>query len=259
MQRALLGGTLVALMCAMVGVFITLRKESFLTDAVAHASLSGIAIALVLNLQPLPVAIVVGVAMSIMVTYFRKNSKISADALIGIFYSVLFALGILILNLGRAYQPEISTYLFGSLLSITNSDLIVTIVAFLIVFIFLIINYTKLIYITFDVESAFLKGIKVNLMEYLLAAAASVAIVISIKLVGVVLASALLIIPASSAKLLASKFSQMMPLTILASMLAFLIGIAAAYNLDTVPGASIVLSFGVIFFCSFFLSKFKKK
>jgi len=250
MQRALLGGIMIAILCAVMGVFITLRKESFLADAVAHASLSGVAIALVLGLQPTLIAILTGAIMSVAIVYVKKRTTISSDALIGIFYSFFFASGILILD-SSPRQPELDTYIFGSLLSIGVVDLILSLVVFAVVMLCIQQLYKRLVFVTFDQESAWLHGIKTEFLEYLLAILASVTVIISIKIVGIILVTALLLIPASTAKLLAGSFKQMLPLAIIESLLAVLAGITLAYAFDTPIGATIVLVSSVLFLTAF--------
>lgn len=247
MQRALLGGLIVALLCALLGIFITLRKESFLSDAIAHASLSGVALAFLLALEPTPVALLVGMLMAVGITYVKKNSKLSADSIIGIFYAFLFAIGIILLNASPSYQPELATYLFGSILSVTSTDLIYAITVFVITLVVTMVLFRQLLYITLDQEAAYLRGIKVGVIEYILAILASVTIILSIKIVGIILVSALLIIPATTAKLTARSFSQMLPISFIQSLLSVIAGIFISFYLNTPTGATIVIVSGIIF------------
>lgn len=246
MQRAILGGIIIAVLCAVMGVFITLRKESFLADAVAHASLAGVAIALVLGLQPTLIAMITGAVMSIAIVYVTKRTNISSDALIGIFYSFFFAVGIIILHSSPA-QPELDTYLFGSLLAISQIDLVISVIVFAVILLLVQGLYKKLLFITFDKESASLHGINTEILEYLLAVMASVTVIVSIKIVGIILVTALLLVPASTAKLLAKSFKQMMPLAVAQSLIAVLTGILVAYVLDTPIGSTIVICSTALF------------
>lgn len=259
LQRALLGGLIIAVLCALLGVFITLRRESYLTDAVAHASLAGVAIALFVSFAPTPFALIVGVIMAIGITYLKKHTTIATDALIGIFYSFLFATGILILNLSPTYQPELTTYIFGSLLSIGQTDLIYALIVFIITAFIIFRFYRQLLYITFDPESAFLRGIDVVKLEYLLSILASIVIIISIKVVGIVLVTALFVIPATTAKLSAHSFRQMLPLSIFQSIISVFVGILLSFVLNTPPGATIVIVSGLIFGLAFMLLRLSKR
>ncbi|MFQ5493183.1 MAG: metal ABC transporter permease [Candidatus Dojkabacteria bacterium] len=257
MQRALLGGLLVAILAAVLGVFITLRRESFFSDAVAHASLSGVAVGFLLAVEPIPIALVVGVIMAVSITYLKKTTNISTDALIGIFYSILFAIGIVILNLSPTYKPELSTYLFGSILSVNQIDLIYALVTFVVSIVLISWLYKKLLYITFDPEAAYLRGIKVNHLEYLLNILAATTIIISIKIVGIILVTALLVIPATTAKITARNFKQMIPISIVQSVVSFIFGILLSFYLNTPIGATIVIVSGAIFMFIFLATKLR--
>lgn len=245
--RAIYGGLIVSILCAILGVFVTLRKESFLSDAVAHASLAGVAIALLLSIEPTFFALAVGILMAIGITYIKKHTQISADAIIGIFFSVLFALGIVILSLSTSYKPELSTYLFGSILSISWDNILISGIIFVITVILITIFYSQLVYSTLDKEAAYIRGIKIHKLEYLLSILTSVTVIISIKVVGIVLVTALLIIPATSAKLVAKSFKQMIPISIIISILSTILGIFISYYQNTPTGATIVIVAGVIF------------
>lgn len=253
MQRALIGGLVVAMLTAMIGVFVTLRKEAFIGDGISHAALAGVALAFFASVAPFWMAVAVAVFMAVGITFLQGRSKLSSDAIIGVFFTLLFALGIVIFNLTPGYKPEISTYLFGSILSITWADIFYAFgVAFLVILSFALF-YRQFLYATLDSEAAYLRNVKVRLMNYLIRILTAIVIVVSIKVVGVILVSALLIIPASAVKLIAKRFSQMIPLTIIFSLVGTLIGLYASYSLNLPSGASIVLVFGAMFFVIFLL------
>ncbi len=257
MLQALFVGILVGILLAVLGVFITLRNKAFLVDGISHGSLAGIAIGLVLFGQPLMLALMVAVLIAVGITYFQKNSNVQVDSLIGIFYTVFFALGVLIINLSSSYQPDITRYLFGSLLFLDEGSMYLSAGTFFIVFILILFNYSKLLYVTFDPEAAYIRGIKVDRWELLLNIMTSMAIVIALKLIGVVMVSGLVIIPASIARLLARDFKSMIPVSILASITSTILGIVLSYYLDVPSGASIVMIAGIIFLLSFLLHKIR--
>lgn len=252
---AMITGILISIVCAILGVFITLKKEALLSDGLAHASLSGVAIAIVLSIQPFYIALATGVIMAIGIVYLKRNSNISSDTIIGILFTVLFAGGLLILSLSGEFQLELETYLFGSVLSITLNDILFAAAALIITALSIGLNYKKLIYIILDPEGAFIRGIKVERLEYLIGILTAVAIIISIKLVGVLLVTALLLIPAANAKLLSRKFSHMMPISIAHNVIVVVLGLLLAQN--TPPGATIVLISGGLIAITFLLQKIK--
>jgi len=247
MQRAIYGGLLVAVLNGMLGVFLTLKKESFLADAVAHASLAGVAIGFVLGGFPLLFALIVGVGMAFVVTYLKHNSKISSDALIGILFTVLFAVGLVIMNLQESFRGELNSFLFGSILSITWQDLLVEIGAFLVITFFMLTKYRDFLYTTFDPIAAKVRGVNVVESEYLINIITTVSIVISIKIVGIVLVSAMIITPATTARLVAKRFSQMIPYSVVFSIISVIAGLFTSYFLDAPAGAAIVIVLGIMF------------
>lgn len=258
MIRAIFSGVIIAILCSILGVFLTLRNKSYFSEGIAHASLSGIALALVLSFPPIPFALIVAIIMSIGITYFKKNSKIATDSLIGIFSASLFALGVIILSLSPGYQPEITSYLFGRILNITWSDIFLSAVTLIVVVTYFSFNYEKVLYSTFDEESAKIRGINSNLIDYVLNILTAVSIIISVKLVGVVLVTGLLIIPASSAKLIASKFKHMIPLSLTHNLFSLVFGIIISTLVNVPPGAGIVVTSGIIFLFVFLYLRFRK-
>ncbi len=254
-QRAIIGGVLVGILAATLGVFVVLRRQSFLTEAVSHASLAGVAAALLIAWEPVLLAIVVAILLALLITYFKRKAPLESDSLIGIFFSLFFALGIVLINLSPTYQPEVMTYLFGSILAITWEDLIYAGVVFVVLITITKYLYKQLLYFTFDPVGAYIRGIKVERLEYVINILTAIAVVISVKVVGVILVTALFIIPASSAKLLAKSFTQMIPISIILSLLSVLVGLWLSIVSNLPPGALIVLVSGGIFLVVFTLSR----
>lgn len=247
MQRAFVGGLLVGAACAMVGVYVTLRKESFIGEAVAHASLSGVALGFLFAFEEIYIAILVGIITAIGITYLQKRTNISSDAVIGIFFSFIFALGIIVLRFVRGYRPELTSFLFGSILSITSSDIWLAFLVTVITSITILLFYEKLLYVSFDQVGARIKGINVDLFDYIIRIVTAIVIIASIKLVGMILVTALLVLPASSAKLFAKKFAHMIPVSLVFSVGAVIAGLFSSYYLDIPSGAAIVVA-GTCFF-----------
>ncbi|KXK09769.1 MAG: metal ABC transporter permease [Candidatus Dojkabacteria bacterium] len=246
MQRAIIGGIIVSILCAIVGVFVTLRKESFLADAVSHASLAGVALAFLVAGQPTVFALITGIIMSTGIVFLKKRTTVSSDALIGIVYSFLFALGIIIISAVPGYKPELTTYLFGSLLSVGKDDITLSLIVFVIAISIFSIFYRQFLFLTFDSESAYLHGIRTSKLEYLLAILTSITIIISIKIVGIILVTAMLLIPATSARMLSKSFKTMIPFSIVQSVCSVIVGIAFAFFFNLPIGATIVVVSGLI-------------
>jgi zinc transport system permease protein len=235
MLRAIYGGLIVAIVTAIVGVFITLKKESFIADAIAHGSLAGIALAILLSTQPLLFAMITAVVMALAITYFKLESSVSADSIIGIVFPFLFAIGILLLSFQGSYRPELTTFLFGNLLAITTVDVFIALLAMFTVCILVFSNYKSLVYATFDPEAAEVSGIKVKRLEYIYAVVVAISIVISVKLAGIILLTAMFVIPATTAKMLAQNFKQMIPIALIHNLLTLIIGLFLSTYLPIGP------------------------
>lgn len=244
MLRALYGATLVSLLCGTLGVFVTLRRQSFLTDGIAHASLTGIAIGLLLSFAPIYTAMVVAILMAIGITYVRRTSDFSFDVIIAIFYSIFFAIGVAVIYKYSQFTGHIDTYLLGSTATITWSEVILTLVVLVVSLGIISFNYKRVVYMTFDYDGAYLRGVNTKVLDYMLNILTSIAVIVAVKLVGVVLVTALMIIPATSAKLLARKFNQLIPLTLFLSLILTLAGVIIAHFIQLPSGATIVIAQG---------------
>ncbi len=247
MQRAVLAGVLVGLITSLMGVLVVLRRSAFFGDAVAHASLAGVAVGVVAGWHPLLSATGVGVGIALSLRSIERRGRLSIDTVLGFVLPFFMALGVLILSLKPGYQPELVSFLFGSILTIGRESLLVVLGITLVVLGFWLRFRHPLVFATFDEDAAQLAGIRVNWMltgYYVLLA---LVVIASIRTVGVILANALLIIPAATAKLLARSLSQMFVLTPVIGTASVLGGIVGSYHLDLPSGPSIVVLAGLFF------------
>lgn len=247
MQRALVAGMISALLLGWVGVYVVSRKMSFLGDGIAHASLAGVAIALLAGLSPLPVALAVGVLIALIIFVIEKKTNVSRDAAIGVLFTSGMALGVVLLHFFEGYQPELISFLFGSILSVQTIDLIVMAVVGAILLLLLIIFRRQLTFMTIDPEGGYLHGLSswgYDLMLYIMTA---LSIILSIKLLGIILVSALLIIPSSISKLISRSFGAFLRNAVLLSVAIVLAGLFFSYLLDLPSGATIVLTGAALF------------
>jgi zinc transport system permease protein len=248
MQRAIFVGLVMAVASAILGVFLTLRRESFTAEAVAHGSLAGIALGLLLGWNPLALALLTAIAMGVLLTYLRRRSQIAADSAIGLVFTFMFSIGVLLLNLQSGYRPELSSYLFGNILAVSVADILLATVLAVVVFIWIRFSYRSMLYLTLDEELAHLKGIKVALHDYFFTIIVACAVVIAVKVVGIILATALFVIPAVNAKLLARKFADTLPIALAHNLLAMLVGLLLALYWPPGPVITIV-STSILLLC----------
>ncbi len=240
-QRALIVGLILAALLAYLGIFVILKRMAFFGDGVAHASLAGIAIGLLAGISPLVVALLYGIAIALVMYWTEQKGKITSDAVIGIFFTASMALGVVLMNYQPGYQPELISFLFGNILTIKITDVYIIGLLAAIVLIFLSWHFKKISHLTFDRESAFLAGINVTLLEITLYIALAIAVVIGVKILGIVLVSALLILPASTSKLIARSFRGLLINSIIIGELSVLVGIFLSYRINWPTGATIVL------------------
>lgn len=254
MQRAFLSAIVLALVLSLVGVHVILRRMSFFGDGLAHASLAGVAIGLLTGWQPLVSALVLAVALALLIYFLERKTTISSDALIGIFFTTSLALGVLLLNFKAGYQPELISFLFGNILTISWANLYLILpIAGIIILLFLILN-KEMTFLTIDRDSAFLAGIPATLYESLLYVSLAISVVLGVRLVGIILVGALLVIPASIAKLTARSFLSFQWLTVIFAELIVVVGLALSYFLNWPSGATIIVFGGFLFLFIFLIT-----
>jgi zinc transport system permease protein len=247
MQRALIAGTLVGFLSSYYGVFIVQRGLGFLGSGLAHAAFGGVALGLLLNQEPLWIAVPFTVLVAVGITYVKDKTNLGGDTTIGIFFSVSMALGIIFIFLKRQYTSDAFTYLFGSILSVTLVDIIVPAILILITLL-LSPFWKRWAYSSFDRELAQSDRIPVQLDDYLLSVLIAVTIVVSIKVVGIVLIAAFLVIPPATSRLMNKSFSKMTFVSIIIGVFTAIIGLWISYYLDVPSGATIILLQAALFF-----------
>jgi zinc transport system permease protein len=247
MQRALLAGLLVGVIASLLGVFVILRRAAFFGDAIAHASLAGVALGVLGGIPPLLTAAAVAVAIGSSLHRLERHARLSLDAILGFVLPFFMALGVLILSAVPGYQPELLSYLFGSLLTVSWERLAaVTVIAVLVAAV-LIRDRHRLVFAAFDADGAQVAGIRVGRLLTQYHVLLALAVIASLSTVGIVLANALLVIPAATAKLLARSLAQMFWLAPLVGTVSVVVGLAAAYRLDLPSGPAIVVVAGLLF------------
>lgn len=247
MQRALIGGVLVGFLASYYGVFVVQRGLSFLGSGLAHAAFGGIALGLLLKSEPLWFAVPFTIFVSIGITWVRNQTDLGSDTAVGIFFSVSMALGIIFLFLRKEYSSDAFTYLFGSILAITRTDLcMMAFVALITLFTYPL--WRRWAYASFDRELAEIDRLPVVRDDYLLSILIAVTVVVAIKVVGIVLIAAFLVIPAATAKLVSRTFRTMTIISIIVGVSSALVGLWISYYLDVPSGATIILFQAVLFF-----------
>jgi zinc transport system permease protein len=257
MQKAFTAGIIVSILTGLISVFIVLRKMSFVGAGISHAAFGGVAIGFFTGLNPLMTAIVYSILVAIGIEYTVSRGRISEDVSIGIFYSVSMALGVALVSLSKSYNVDLFGYLFGNILAISETDIYLTIVTFILVSGFILLFLKDLFLSAYNEELAKVSGVRVELMNTLFMVSLAISIVISIRIVGIILVSALLVIPGATARLFAKGLLSMLLLSCLAGIVSVISGLLISYEYDIAPGASIVLASASIFFLSLLIKRKK--
>ncbi|MEW6603600.1 MAG: metal ABC transporter permease [Thermoproteota archaeon] len=240
-QRALVTGIAVAVICSVVGIFLVLRRQSLFGDALSHMAFGGIAVGLFGNIYPLWVAFAVSVLGALGVTKLRQSTKIPPDAAVAVLLSSGLALGVVLVSLSGGFSADLFSFLFGSILLVSNEDIAMILLVATGVLAVMAALYRKLMYMSFDEEQAKVSGLQVTRLNYLFIVIASITVIASIRLVGILLISSLIVIPNISAIMLGKGFKKTMLISASISVFSVVTGIIVSYAVDIAPGGTIVL------------------
>jgi zinc transport system permease protein len=251
MRHAFIMGLMVGTVLAVMSFFVVLRGLSFIGVGISHAAFGGLALGVLIGVAPFWTAVLFCVVVANLITLTGRRGRLGEDASIGIFFSLSMAAGVILLGLSRTYTTDLFGYLFGSILAITPADMAVTAVAGGGVLLLVGAFFKELLLDSFDREVAAASGLPAPFLEHLLVTCLALAVVTAIKMVGVVLAEALLVIPAAAAFRLSGSWRGMLAGSVAVSLVSVVGGFTAAYYLDLAPGACITVLAAAIFFLTF--------
>lgn len=241
MVRALIAGMLVALVLPVLGSFLVARRYALISDSLAHVSLAGVGAGLLFGVVPIFVAIPVTVIGALLLEWLRRSKRLTGDISLAIVMSGGLALAVVLANLAGGASANFTSYLFGSIATTTSADVITLAIVGLLVLIFAVVFYRPLLHISFDEDSASIAGYKVVLLNYLLVALTAVVVVLSLRIVGGLLISAVLVIPVVTASRFAKSFLGTIGWSLPIAQCAIIGGLAAAFYLGIAAGGAIVI------------------
>jgi zinc transport system permease protein len=263
MQRALISGIAISISCSLIGLFLILKRFSLFGDAMSHVAFGGIALGLFLKSNPIWVSLIVSIIGALAIIKLNSSKRIYSDSSISVLLSLGLAMGLVLISLSGGFSIDITSYLFGSILLVNTEETLSTILLSVIVITFVIFYYKKLIYLVFNEEQALVNGINTVVLNILFITLATIAIVMSIRLIGVLMVSSLLIIPNVSSLLLGYGFKKTILFSICFSLISVILGIILAYEWNITPSGMIVITSAGIFFgvnvLKLFSSKIKNK
>lgn len=242
MQRALVVGVLVSLCAALLGVSLVLKRYSMIGDGLSHVGFGALAVASALGLAPLAVAVPVVIVAAVLLLRLNKSSRVKGDAAIAMISSSALAIGVISVSLTTGMNTEVSSYMFGSILSLSESDAVLSVILSAAVLVLFVLFYPRLFAVTFDEDFSRATGTNTELYNTLLAVLTAVTVVLGMRMMGALLISSLIIFPALSAMRLCRSFKAVVLSSAAISVVCFLIGVVASYFLETPTGASIVVA-----------------
>lgn len=240
--KSILAALFGSISAGIAGTYIVSRRMVFLSGGITHASFGGIGLGYFLGINPVLGATLFGVGSALGIEFLSKNKDLKEDSAIGFLWAFGMALGIIFVYLTPGYTPNLMSYLFGSILTIDDSDLIALIILTVILIVFFAYYYRTILYISFDEGFARTFSRKVDLFKYILIVLASLVIVLNIRIAGVVLVLSLLTVPPNIALLFTSNFKKVIFGSVLAGLGGTLAGLAASWYLDIPTGATVIFT-----------------
>jgi manganese/iron transport system permease protein len=254
MVRAFVVAGMAGVVGGVVGTFVVLRGMAFIGDAVAHSVFPGVAVGFALGLNLSLSGAVAGIGTAIAIALISQNRRLREDAVIGVLFALAFGIGIVVVSTQRNYTGDLSSFLFGQILGISDRDVVaVAVVGGLLVLVTLLLR-KELVTVSLDRETAMASGLPVFFLDTLLYVMVTLAVVISLQAVGNILVLALLITPAASARLLTDRLGTMMVLAATIGGLCCLIGLYLSYNYNLASGGLIVIVLSSVFFACWLFS-----
>lgn len=249
-RRALLAGLVVGLGCAVLAFFVVLRRMAFIGVGISHAALGGVALGVVLGVPPVAAAAAFSVVVAWVIGWISGRGRISEDTAIGVFFPTAMALGVALISFSPTYRQDLMGYLFGNILSVRSAD-VWMLGAFAALSLGVLAGlFKEFLFWGVDEEGARAAGLPTSLLRYLLLTILALTIVAAMKLVGIVLISAFLVIPAATGQAVAATLRGMLALSMASAMISVLGGLWLSWLWDLPSGASIVLLSALLFFAA---------
>ncbi len=257
MQNALAAGLLASIICGIIGTLVVVNRLVFLSGGIAHAAYGGIGLAFYFKWPYLPGTIGFSLAAAMLMAFVSHKVKHRVDTIVGVIWAVGMAFGIILLDLTPGYNVDLMSYLFGSILTVPSSDLLVMIVVGVVITILVFYYYPDLLAMSYDEEFAKIRGVPVKALYFGLIGMLAVTIVLVIQVVGLILVIALLTIPPFIVEKYARSLAQMMVASSVLGSVFTLLGLWLSYQYDLTSGATIIMVSGTAFIISLFIERVK--
>lgn len=253
MRNALSAGFLVAILCPVIGTFLVLKRFSMMGDALSHSAFAGVALGLVFGVNPSLASLIYTVLTAAVIETLRKRLVGYEEMVLSIIMT--FNVGIAIILASRGRAAGVNSFLFGSMLTVDFSDLILIAMVTLISLLFIFVTYEKMLYLTFDEEGALISGLPVEALNYAFAILTGAAVGVSIRITGLLVISSILVLPVATALNFKRGFKGTLLIAVLAGLISVLSGLMLSYYIDSAPGGTIAIMSVTVLLASFLVRK----
>ena len=255
MVRAFTAGLVIAVIAPLIGTFLVVRRYSLLADTLAHVSLAGVAVGLITKTNPVAAAIALSVLSAFGIEKLRGTKKIFGESVLALFLWGGLASAVVIISLARGFNVSLFSFLFGSITTVTSGDLYLIVILGIGILFLISACYKELFLVSFDEELAQVSGINARRFNLVLLVLAALTVSLSMRIVGVLLIGALMVIPVITAMQFTRSFSQTLFFSVMISLSAVITGLFVSYYFDLASGGTIVLIALAIFLAGFFFNR----
>lgn len=254
MQNAFIAGIIISILCPIIGLFIVLRRNSMIGDTLSHSSFAGVAIGLVIGVNPILTAFLFTTLCAVIIELLRGAFKKYAELVMSIVLTFSLAIAIILISTGKA-TAKVNSILFGSILTVSTNDLLIIGISGVICIIVLSLIYKKLIYVTFDEDGAKTAGINVKFINYLFTLLVGATISLSINIMGVLVISSILVVPVATAMQFKTNFKKTLILSVIFGFIDIIVGLILSYIFNSACGGTIALMSVIVLIISLIVSK----
>jgi zinc transport system permease protein len=241
LQRALIAGVLISVLCGLLSCFVVLRRMAFIGVGISHSAFGGVALGFLLGVDPLWTGVAFAVVVALLIEWAQTRTRVEEDTAIGIFFAASMALGVVLLNLSRTYNVDVFGFLFGNILAVGQAQLLQILGVTVGVMAIMAVIFKEIVFISFDEEMAWVSGLPVRTLRCLFLVLLALVIIVSIYLVGIILVAALLVIPGAVAQNLSQQLKSMIWVSMGIAVGSAVGGLVLSYAVDFPSGATIVL------------------
>lgn len=254
MRNAFIAGFIISLLCPCIGLFLVLKRYSMIGDTLAHSSFAGVAIGLILGFNPILTAFIFTSLCAIIIEALREYFKKYAELVMSIILTLSLGIAIVLVSTGKA-GTNINSFLFGSILTVSKSDLIIITIVAAICFIGIFILYEKLIYTTFDEDGAKVSGINIKLINYIFTIMVGATISVSIRVMGILVISSIIVVPVATAMQFKRGFTNTLALSMAFGIIDIFLGLVSSYYLNSAPGGTIAITSVVVLILALIINR----